>query len=231
MVFMAIVTIVATARRPALPRPAAFRFSARAGETLELSKRFLHDRHSLDAADGVSASARPVSCAAPATRAALCMSPCSAPSPRRSSIRSLIFWLDLGLDGAAISTVLSRIVMLAVGGYGAAFVHHLLAFPTRARLQGRDKAVLRHRRSRSPTQLATPVGNAYCDGRTGAFRRRCRGGHGSRLAGLVPVAFVALFARPGAIGPILAQNLGARRFDRLRSAMRDALLFSGDLCA
>lgn len=37
------------------------------------------------------------------------------------------------------------------------------------------------------------------------------------------MAFAGLFALSGAIGPILGQNLGAKRFDRLRSTMRDSL--------
>jgi Na+-driven multidrug efflux pump len=47
----------------------------------------------------------------------------------------LIFVFNLGLDGAAISTVLSRVVMLATGWYGSRIVHNLLAFPTRERLR------------------------------------------------------------------------------------------------
>ena len=40
---------------------------------------------------------------------------------------------------------------------------------------------------------------------------------------LIPVAFVVLFALSGAIGPIIGQNLGARRFDRLRQTLRYSL--------
>jgi Na+-driven multidrug efflux pump len=40
------------------------------------------------------------------------------------------------------------------------------------------------------------------------------------------VAFGGLFALSGAVGPILGQNWGALRFDRMRQAMRDAVLFT-----
>ena len=40
-----------------------------------------------------------------------------------------IFGLDLGLDGAAISTVLSRMIMVAIGLHGVLRVHRLLAMP------------------------------------------------------------------------------------------------------
>ena len=42
---------------------------------------------------------------------------------------------------------------------------------------------------------------------------------------IVPVAFGGLFALSGAIGPILGQNWGARRFSRMRQALRDGILF------
>jgi Na+-driven multidrug efflux pump len=42
---------------------------------------------------------------------------------------------------------------------------------------------------------------------------------------LVPVAFGGLFALSGSVGPILGQNWGARRFDRMERALRDAVVF------
>ena len=40
---------------------------------------------------------------------------------------------------------------------------------------------------------------------------------------IVPVAFGVIFALSGAVGPILGQNFGARRYDRIVSTMRDSL--------
>ena len=47
---------------------------------------------------------------------------------------------------------------------------------------------------------------------------------------LTPLAYGVLFALSGAVGPILAQNLGARLYGRLRQALRDALLFAFGYC-
>ena len=41
---------------------------------------------------------------------------------------------------------------------------------------------------------------------------------------LTPVAFGGLFAMSGSIGPILGQNWGAGRFDRMRGVLRDGTL-------
>ena len=43
---------------------------------------------------------------------------------------------------------------------------------------------------------------------------------------LVPVAFGVLFALSGAVGPILAQNWGAQRYDRMRRALTDSVGFA-----
>jgi Na+-driven multidrug efflux pump len=42
---------------------------------------------------------------------------------------------------------------------------------------------------------------------------------------LVPVAFGGIFALSGAVGPILGQNWGARRFDRMRQVLIDSVVF------
>jgi Na+-driven multidrug efflux pump len=43
---------------------------------------------------------------------------------------------------------------------------------------------------------------------------------------LTPVAFGVIFAMSGAVGPIIGQNFGAGRVDRVKTAFRDALLFT-----
>jgi Na+-driven multidrug efflux pump len=47
---------------------------------------------------------------------------------------------------------------------------------------------------------------------------------------IVPLAFGAVFALSGSIGPIFGQNLGARRFDRLRRTVTDSLAFTLAYC-
>jgi MATE family, multidrug efflux pump len=43
---------------------------------------------------------------------------------------------------------------------------------------------------------------------------------------LVPISFGALFALSGAVGPIIGQNFGAGRHDRVRTAFASAVLFA-----
>ena len=43
---------------------------------------------------------------------------------------------------------------------------------------------------------------------------------------IAPVAFAAVFALSGAVGPIIGQNAGAGLYHRVRSTLRDALVFN-----
>jgi len=55
-------------------------------------------------------------------------------------------------------------------------------------------------------------------------------GQGMAIVGrMTPVAFGVVFALSGAIGPIIGQNFGAGRMDRVQQAYRDGLLFCGIL--
>jgi putative MATE family efflux protein len=135
----------------------------------------------------------------------------------------LIFGLGLGLDGAAIATVLARLVMVAVGLHGAMVVHRLVAWPDAARLLAAARPFLSIGIPAVLTQLATPVGNAYVTAQIARFGDDAVAGW-AIIGRLVPVAFGAIFALSGAVGPILGQNYGARRYDRLQAVMRDSLV-------
>jgi putative MATE family efflux protein len=137
----------------------------------------------------------------------------------------LILWLGWELTGAAVVTILARL-MIAATALRPILRHHggferpsweglradaapiwLIAFP----------AVL--------TQLATPVGQAFVTRATSAYGEAAVAG--MAIAGrLTPVAFGVIFALSGAIGPIIGQNFGAGRMDRVRQTLVEALKFT-----
>ncbi|MEL6921161.1 MAG: MATE family efflux transporter, partial [Pseudomonadota bacterium] len=137
----------------------------------------------------------------------------------------LIFGFDLGVTGAAIATVVSRCVIGAVGLYGAAVVHGLVAVPDARTIRRilvpfsliAGPAVL--------TQLATPIGNAYVTAEIAKYGDDAVAAW-AVIGRMVPVAFGVIFALSGAVGPILGQNYGAKLYDRLRETMRNALIFT-----
>lgn len=135
-----------------------------------------------------------------------------------------IFGFDLGIHGAAIATVISRFALVAIGLYGLIRIHNLIAMPSGRVLSREFRAFLGIGLPALMTQIATPVGNTYVT--TAMAEHGDAAVAGWAVVGrLIPVAFGALFALSGAVGPILGQNYGARRFDRLMSTMRDSLIF------
>jgi len=141
----------------------------------------------------------------------------------------LIFGFDLGLQGAAISTVLSRFVILAVGLHGAIAVHKLVRMPDWARLTSAARPFFAIGIPAVLTQLATPVGNVYVTYEMATFGDAAMAGW-AIVGRIVPVAFGVIFALSGAVGPILGQNYGAKRYDRLEQTMRDSLIVTVVYC-
>jgi putative MATE family efflux protein len=134
-----------------------------------------------------------------------------------------IFGFGLGLDGAAYSTILARIVMVSIGLAVLIKVHRLLAWPSwQMCLQNIQPffiiafpAVL--------TQIATPVGNAFTTAAIGPYGDEAVAGW-TVITRIIPVAFVGLFALSGSVGPILGQNLGAGLYPRIKSTMNNSFL-------
>lgn len=142
----------------------------------------------------------------------------------------LIFGLGMGLTGAALASVASRVVIAA-----------LALLPIRAHHGGFDPPTLRGMIDDLPpvlhiagpailTQLATPVGQAMVTRMVAGFGEAAVAG--MAIAGrLTPVALGVIFAMSGAVGPIIGQNFGAGRLDRVRRAFLDALIFTGIVVA
>lgn len=136
----------------------------------------------------------------------------------------LIFGFDLGLDGAAIATVISRFVLLAVGIYGVHYVHRLMKIPSRIELAAAFRPFFAVGVPAIMTQVATPVGNTYVTVEIAEFGDQAVAGW-AIVGRILPVAFAGVFALSGAVGPIIGQNIGAQYYDRARDALRDAMIF------
>jgi putative MATE family efflux protein len=134
----------------------------------------------------------------------------------------LIFGLGWGLDGAAVATLVTRGAMMLIGLHALLRVHGLYARPSPQVLRQTLGPFLAIGFPAVLTQVATPVGNAFVTAAVAPFGDNAVAGW-AVIVRLIPVAFVALFALSGSIGPILGQNLGALRHDRLRTAVRDSL--------
>lgn len=134
-----------------------------------------------------------------------------------------IFVLELGVDGAALASVCSRVTILLISLRAVTRVHRLSA-RFRWSAFGPDlPALLRIAMPAVLTNITTPIANAYVIAAMAAFGDGAVAG--SAIIGrLTPVAFAAIFALSGAIGPIIGQNYGAKQPERVRRTLLDALL-------
>lgn len=138
----------------------------------------------------------------------------------------LILGLNMGVTGAAITTNVSRVAWIVVGGWGAIHVHGLVGRPQRAAIMRDIPFIFSISGPAMLTNLAAPVASLY------SVRVMARFGEAAVAAGsiidrLVPVAFGALFAMSGVVGPIIGQNFGAGRMDRVRSTLTNCFAFCG----
>ena len=140
-----------------------------------------------------------------------------------------IFGFGLGVDGAAIVSVLSRIVLAWVGLYGCIRVHRLLKRPERAAVRADISPLTGIALPAIVANIATPVGNAIVTAAIARYGDSAVAGF-AVIGRIVPIAFGAIFAMSGSIGPVLGQNFGAQRFDRVRRALTDSVLVIAIYC-
>lgn len=137
----------------------------------------------------------------------------------------LIFGLGLDLTGAALASVCARIVIGFMSILPILRHHGGLDRPSLADLRADIGPIFTIAVPAILTQLATPVGQAVVTRSMAQFGEEAVAGM-AIVGRITPVAFGIVFALSGAVGPIVGQNFGAGRMDRVRDAIRDALLFT-----
>ncbi len=136
-----------------------------------------------------------------------------------------IFGFGWGIQGAAAANVLADVVAFGIGLHGVARVHNFLAPLRLANLRRDLSEIVEIAAPAILTQLATPFANAYVTRSVAPFGDEAVAA--SAIIGrVVPVAFGIIFALSGSVGPIIGQNFGARKFDRVRQTLTDGLVFS-----
>ena len=135
-----------------------------------------------------------------------------------------IFVLDLRLDGAAIVALLARAVLMGIGLYGVLARHRMLGAFDRSRLMQHARQLGAVAAPAVLTNLATPVAVGFVTHSIAQFGPAAVAGQAT-VDRVTPVAFGLVFALSGAIGPIFAQNLGAREYGRVRETLWASLQF------
>ncbi len=137
-----------------------------------------------------------------------------------------IFGLGLGIHGAAGASAIARLAMLAYALHAVVRVHDMAEKPSMEAMRQDWPPLMRVAVPAVLTNIATPVGNAYV---TAAIAL-----HGDSavaawaiIGRIIPVAFGAIYALSGSIGPIIGQNYGAGEMDRMRGAFTLSLAVNG----
>jgi putative MATE family efflux protein len=135
-----------------------------------------------------------------------------------------IFTLGLKSDGAAISIGIARFVYVYVGYRYLIRNHGLLERPAWAHILSDSRPFFMVAVPAILTNMAAPAANMIFTGVLARFGDDAIAGSAA-MDRLTPVAFGGLFALAGAIGPVMGQNWGAHRYDRMRQVLKDALTF------
>jgi putative MATE family efflux protein len=137
----------------------------------------------------------------------------------------LIFGLDLKTNGAAITINIARVVYLVVAYRYVTRFHGLLTRPNVKSIMGDARPFFAIAVPAILTNIAAPAANAFFTSIMARFGDQAIAAS-AIIDRVTPVAFGGLFALAGAIGPVLGQNWGAQRYDRMKQTLKDALNFT-----
>lgn len=136
-----------------------------------------------------------------------------------------IFTFGWGLEGAAFASVVSRMVVFGIAWHAIAVVHKLPRRISRQQFLTDMRPLIKIAGPAVLTNLATPIGSSFVLKTMSQFGDSAVAG-AAIMGRITPVAFAAVFALSGAVGPIVAQNAGAGLYRRVRSTLVSALLFN-----
>jgi putative MATE family efflux protein len=137
----------------------------------------------------------------------------------------LIFGLDMGLEGAATASAISRICMLGMMITPVIKIHNALAKAKFHLIYHYGRSVFAIMIPAILANIATPIGTSLVTREMAIYGTTAVAGM-AIIGRLTPVAFSVIFALSGAIGPIVGQNHGAGNMLRVKEALIAGLKFT-----
>lgn len=131
----------------------------------------------------------------------------------------VIFVLDGGMEGVAWAGGAGRLVTVALGAWLVFGKHRLVAWPAGAALRAHLAAIGRIALPAALTTLATPAAVIFTVSTYAGFGSSVMAG-ATVVDRVLQLAYALFFVLPGAIGPILGQNLGAGQWDRVQQTVQ-----------
>ncbi|WP_394127713.1 MATE family efflux transporter [Vibrio hepatarius] len=134
-----------------------------------------------------------------------------------------IFGFGWNVEGAALASVFARFTVLFFSLYPLIKVHQLVARFNYSVWRSNLKLILAIAVPAVITNIATPIGNAIVTSSIAQFGENYVAGF-AVIGRLTPVCFAVIFALSGAVGPIIGQNYGAERMDRVKETLNNSLI-------
>ncbi len=135
-----------------------------------------------------------------------------------------IIMLNMGVTGAAIAFVLSRITMAGLGLYYIGIKYNFLIDPRQINFRAFAPPFFAIAIPALLTQTSTPIGNFILTRAIAPFGDEALAGFAVSFRVML-LGFGGVFALSGAIGGIIGQNYGAGHLDRVREAYVKAIGF------
>lgn len=141
-------------------------------------------------------------------------------------IFGLLGFPALGLQGAAVATLITRVLMLVVAIYILHARVHMLVNPFLpwARLRQSWMAIIEVGAPAMVANVIIPFASAIVVAMVAAYGTDAVAALGIAMR-IEPLALIVFYALSGVIGPFFGQNSGAGRLERLHEALRVLTLF------
>ncbi|MFC3113935.1 MATE family efflux transporter [Cellvibrio fontiphilus] len=141
-------------------------------------------------------------------------------------IFGLLGFPAMGLQGAAVATLITRVLMLVVAIYILHARVHMLVNPFLpwARLQQSWMAIIEVGVPAMVANVIIPFASAIVVAMVAAYGTDAVAALGIAMR-IEPLALIVFYALSGVIGPFFGQNSGAGRLERLHEALRVLTLF------
>ncbi len=133
----------------------------------------------------------------------------------------------MGIEGAALATAISRAMTMVLALYILYKREKLITLdiPAKSILYGCWKSILRIGLPSGISRMVTPLASGVVTGLLARYSEAAVAayGVGTRIEFLASSVLIALSA---SIGPFTGQNLGAKKYDRIRTSIRGSNLFA-----
>lgn len=140
-----------------------------------------------------------------------------------------IFGFGWGVEGAAVATSLSRVAMISYALWQIVVVKNCCCLPSKAEAISCARTFFKVAVPAMLTNLSTPISFGFITSMMARFGDSAVAGN-TVLVKIQPVAFVGLLALSGAIGPIVGQNFGAGKPERIMDVLKQSTVFVALYC-